>query len=105
MYYDPESPTMFLYFKYVRVNDAVRRFVLTDHRISEFFLGFNDHNIGRISVLCGKIICQSAIVNGVLAIYSPGNYYMGHLVVQGSVAETVIPASNRVSIDSLFFKR
>ena len=91
--YDPQHPAMFGVLKLCQATAPVEQFVQRHPRTPEFTLFFNCLEVGRISVVCGRLFCQSAIVNGICAVHDTwSRYFLGHVIVQDAVAVAVIPS-------------
>ena len=100
--YDPNYPSINHPYYFLELSDNIRECLNTNLETENLMIFYNNNYIGIISKLCGRIVCQSKISNGIVGVCSSKSR-LGHLVViQNKASEFVATRSNSFLIDSSF---
>lgn len=104
--YDPFQPELFGVYKYIQVSNAVRMFTNMHSSLdSDFILKLNHCYVGRLTStpLGGRVLCQSTVTDGILAVYNvTSQYCLGHLLIHAFVAHAFVPAHISLVVDNTF---
>ena len=101
--YDPTHPEWFAHYRLVEVPLCLRRQMLNEVRYPDWVLVLNGRSIGRMTTICGRVVCQSSVQAGVFAVYDlASKYFLGHLFLHGFTAHAYIRANEELAMDATF---